>query len=1316
MKSFLKKLSRGLWYLVWYSFATITVLAAAVFGLLRLALPLIGDYNQDIEKYAETYAGRPIKIMSLDAEWHGFSPSLVLNNVRLLSQDGKETLLQVSRARLDFNLYEMFRTRQVQFARFRLSGANLSLVRLPSGEFTMAGFESNSIEPKQEQQGEGVIDWLLSQGEISLHAKNFLFLDQMNRNRRYHFSDISLTLRNEADRHMIDGAVAFSEDKKQEFSFAIDLIGDVRSSREWSGSMYVSGTKMDVTGILGPVEFKGNRLTLGKSDFEIWSEWNNASLTGLQGKIALNNLSLENDGKTALIDIGNNTANSQQNSQPVLNITPEHVSYQKLSARFEWNKYDKGWRAQADNLVIENNYRQWPGSQLHIQQIEDDQAHRNISVQLSFARTDDIIPLFPVMFGKEGSYTKLVEHFKPSGDIAGLNFEWAESDNAFSLAAKARRISFQAYEKFPGFEGLSGKLRIQNDSGSFEFSTRKAKLSLPKVFRSDLALGHVTGTISWLKQKNSLVVSSRDMRINNKDVKSQAVLDIEIPDGDASPFVSVIANFRDADIANASNYYPYSIMGEGALKWLDTAFIKGNVVSGGVIVYGPIKEFPFTRGQGVFDVRLDAQNVTLDYAADWPQLKDADAQVLFRGKSLVVNSKHAKIFDSDVTDVKASIQDLRAKVLKLDIDGEISGPTQEKLKYLLTAPPLKARYEKGLSDLRTTGNSQLNLDMTLSISDSVDADIKGKLLISDNTLNPVQVPGLLDSISGEVTFDNKVFKGKGIKANLLEQPVVISVRTSRNKTRGNVVEYKAVGKFNAKHVTKLRFPLFYDMVDGDATWIVRFLIPEKADPQLVVDTSLKGVSLNLPYPFKKDKPDSRKLNVSVAFHDNSKSTMKVSYGGTFEGILEKDYNREVWLEKGEVRFGGGPAVLPVNPGLRIAGDIDYLSYDVWENLIQQLIEINNKNNPPANQQIKPEQPDPYFLLVNNIDLNAKNFEIFGQKDTKARILMDNKQTWLAINIESTKFSGNIKVPDDLANKPLMLDMNRLNITPLGESSGNTIDPRKLPSIKLNSRSLNYGDKKLGQVAVETLKQPNGLLVQQLIVKPRATIIKGHGDWVVEDDTEHSNLELVVDSTDLGKTMKDMGYVDTIAEGKGTLTAKLDWPAALLDPDLFQINGQVKFNLESGRILDIEPGGAARLFGLFSLQTLPRRLTLDFSDLFSKGLKFDVIKGDFKIENGDAYTSNVQLLGPNADVLLRGRIGIGTQDYDQKVRVTPHITDTTILLSIITSQPLLFLFQQLLKQDIDAATSFEYTLSGKWDNYKLTPIIKVAPAPDQQDDF
>jgi uncharacterized protein YhdP len=356
-----------------------------------------------------------------------------------------------------------------------------------------------------------------------------------------------------------------------------------------------------------------------------------------------------------------------------------------------------------------------------------------------------------------------------------------------------------------------------------------------------------------------------------------------------------------------------------------------------------------------------------------------------------------------------------------------------------------------------------------------------------------------------------------------------------------------------------------------------------------------------------------------------------------------------------------------------------------------------------------------MALINSVDLLIKKFEIFGQQAQDLRLKIKNKGQWLDANVDSKELKGSIVVPQDLQNKSLELDMQRLQLQSV-ENRGGKFDPRDLPSIAFNSRSLMYDNKKLGAVAFNAKKTDKGLLLEQITVRPRATTVKGVGRWQVEQGQQNSRFEFVLDSDDLGKTMQDLGYVDTIEGGGGKITAKLHWPGALIDPDLHHISGNVELNFTNGRILDIEPGGAARLFGLFSLQTLPRRLTLDFSDLFGKGLGFDSVHGQFKIEDGDAYTNNFTMTGPSADVSLRGRIGIGSRDYDQRIRVTPHITDTTILLSIITSQPLLFFFQQLLKEDFDKAASFEYSLTGSWDNYKLEPILKQPPAAPENDGF
>jgi len=152
-------------------------------------------------------------------------------------------------------------------------------------------------------------------------------------------------------------------------------------------------------------------------------------------------------------------------------------------------------------------------------------------------------------------------------------------------------------------------------------------------------------------------------------------------------------------------------------------------------------------------------------------------------------------------------------------------------------------------------------------------------------------------------------------------------------------------------------------------------------------------------------------------------------------------------------------------------------------------------------------------------------------------------------------------------------------------------------------------------------------------------------------------------------------------------------------------------IEKGRFTDINPS-AGRLFGLLSLQTLPRRLSLDFSDLFGKGLAFDKIEGHFNIENGNAYTNNLAMTGPSVNINISGRTGLIEQDYDQTATVTPKVTDSLPVASALFGPigagvgAVIFLASEIfhsLPEKIDTLLRKQYTITGAWDDPQITKI-------------
>jgi len=1330
--NFLIKLLRGFWYLIWYLFAATVVLMAAVFGIARLLLPLAGDYNQDIENYATQLAGRPIKIMSLDAEWHGFSPSLVLNNVRLLSSDGNTTLLQLSRARLDFDLIGMVMSRQVQFKRFALIGADLSVIREKSGAINLSGFEPDQPAQTSNDEATSVLHWMLAQGEINVHAKKVIFQDMKDNARRYDFSNVSFVLKNQGGRHLIDGAIGFPQPSNEKFAFSLDINGDFIAGNEWAGKMYINAVNLDIAKLFGVLGSRGHSVKVGTSNFQLWSDWRDAQLIGLQGDISLEDIQWQADNQfTPLLQ-----AVLKQKQPDGIDSGDAHygkaasIDYDKIVGRFMWDRYDTGWQLIGDNFFIARDSKIWPTTQFALHYFKDtgnseQPGARRLDLRANVIRIEDLAPLVPLLVGNYQNYATKLEKLAPEGDIRNVNFRWSNADDNFKAAARLQNVSFSPMGKIPGVKGLSGDIRFSKQAGSVQLNTQRAVLSSPDMFRWDIPIKYVKGQIGWSVNSDNITISSRDMQLATPDIDGKAVMDVEIPRAGGSPFLSLIVNFEKGDGSKATNYLPVSILKPNTIKWLDAAIVQGNVISGGAIIYGPLKEFPFTNGQGVFETRFEVEKGILDYAEDWPELHEVNAKVLFRGKSLLITADHAKVFDSTFSDVRVSIDQLGMRPLAINIEGRVTGKTQEKLNYLMVAPTLNKQFGKYLVDLRADGDSQLDLNIALKVKSHIESEVNGRLWVSDNKLEMSGYPDLLSGINGELNITNDGISATSVNAKLLNQPGRLYVQTISDKNNPNNkdIAIRAVGKFDSKQLASQYFPVLTDMVEGKSKWTVEVALPadrevkQKRNVQLKVMSNLAGVSLNLPPPFNKSKQDARQLYVLMNIKNSEKALVKTTFGGQFEGIFEYDKANPDRVTRGEARFGGGPAVLPRSKGLRIAGQLQELSLDIWRNLFKQIADTMPPETPDTGATASEDKSLlGYSSMISTVNLQVDKFEFLGQQAANMKLSVNRQEEWLDISVDSQAFKGDIRIPEDFEKHYVTLDMQEFHVKSRDDSAGGKIDPRELPAIKLNGRNVSYDNKQLGRVALETARTDDGILLQQLVINPHETTIKGFGKWIVKQGQDTSSLEFVLDSNNLGATMRDLGYLETIDQGKGKVSAKLEWPGALYNPDLSHISGEVELDFRNGRILDIEPGGAARLFGLFSLQTLPKRLILDFSDLFSKGLGFDSISGKFKVEDGDAYTNDFELLGTSADVSLKGRIGLGAQDYDQKVRVTPHITDAAVLLSIVTAQPLLILLQQILKQDIEGAAAVEYSLTGSWDNYTLTPILKPQPVWDDTEDF
>ena len=81
---------------------------------------------------------------------------------------------------------------------------------------------------------------------------------------------------------------------------------------------------------------------------------------------------------------------------------------------------------------------------------------------------------------------------------------------------------------------------------------------------------------------------------------------------------------------------------------------------------------------------------------------------------------------------------------------------------------------------------------------------------------------------------------------------------------------------------------------------------------------------------------------------------------------------------------------------------------------------------------------------------------------------------------------------------------------------------------------------------------------------------------------------------------------------------VSWQGGPHDFDLSNLNGKYEAKLDDGYLAEVSD--KARIFSVLSLESLVRKLTLDFRDIFSDGMFYSDIKGDYIIEQGVLTTT------------------------------------------------------------------------------------------------
>ena len=1289
--------------------AALIILAAALLGLSRMLLPMAGDYRAEIEQQLSRMLEQPIKIGAVGATWQGLNPSLQLKDVHILDMNGKHTLLAITEAQYALNLPYYVRYRQFGRGKLLVNGTVLPLLRRSSGEIVIEGFDDTKGE---------FTDWLTQQKQLTLENSEIIWRDELaapaRQGKPLHFQDVALLLKNRGQRHQLNGSLNLSGGAGQQLTVALDFTGDLLDHTQWIGGFYLQGTGVRFVQWLAAPSLVGITAQDGVADFKLWGELRQTQLQRLEGDVEVRSLQLNGAGQTP-------------------------VAINRVSGELKWQRQSTGWSLAAPRLVVGRDNHFSAPSQINIVATAQSQQPPSIDVQVSALRLEDATTLLLASNLPEPGQRDALIALQPHGELQTLHMIWQATapgqlaQNKFSLQTRLTGVSASAWKEWPAARGIDGALSANDRGGTFNINSRQAQLEFAHMFPAPLLIDTWTGTLSWQRDaQQAWHIEAKDMRLTNADISTRLNGTLDVPAGAGSSVIDLGAAFENGKIASTPRYLPANLLPPDALTWLRASLLGGHVNAGTAQIRGPLSEFPFTDGkQGNFEVRFDVSNVLLEYDAAWPRISGINADVVFHGRGLEIQAHGGKIFAADIQQATAVIPDMTLAEPVLMVQGKARGSSADALRFVKESPIKEkiGNYSEGAS---ATGKSQVELNLLIPLS-SAPARVKGAVKLSDTTLRvgdkqknrAVEI----GQINGVLNFTEASLNGKDIGATLFDQKAKVNVFTETAGADGSrsggavVVEARSrmsiadLSKQAQKLAPDLRKDLF-GYFSGTADWSAALRLSNErtatVGPELIISSDLQGVRAELPEPLAKQADQNVPLAINIALSDQLSRRYSVSYGDRLSGIFELQQVKTAtaspssWeLKRGELRLGKGTAVLP-DKGLRLAGELPRLSLSAWNDFLTGTgtatnTQANNKATPPS-----------LIQKLEAIDVRIGVLEAFDQEFNDSQIkAAKTPQAW-SVTLNSTQVAGNLHLPQG-PNPVWEMNFERLHLAksakpdaPQDSSKEQGLDPRRLPALRLTSNSFRYGELDLGSLNVEASKRPAGLHVDKLQLASPALQVTGQGDWEAEGNIKRvSRFNLLITSDELGKALTNLGYTsNNIVGGKSNLDLTAHWQGSPANFALERLNGVLLMKIEKGRFLDIEPG-AGRIFGLLSVQTLPRRLSLDFSDIFEKGFAFDLITGEFTLDNGNAHTKNLIMTGPSAIVAINGRTGLAAKDYDQVVTVKPQIGASLPLAGALAAGlgigAAILLAQKLLQPQIDDIAGYQSTIKGSWDEPKVEPI-------------
>ena len=1320
--------------------------AGALLALIVLAwavlhwviVPRIDEFRPRLERLASRAIAAPVRIGAIEADSNGLVPSVSLRDVRVQDPTGRAGLA-VPRVQAAFSVLSLGRGGLEQLV---IDAPELELRRTADGRLLVAG-----IDLTGDASGDtGATDWFFAQPEFLVRGGRVRWVDEQRAAPPVELTDVQFVARNGLGRHQLRLDATPDAAWGERFT----LIGQFRQPvfsrhagawREWDGQAFAQFDRVDVSRLRQYADLPtdwGVDLQAGRGALRLWADVRKGQPSAATADVALGAVSVR--------------------FGPEL----EPLAFAALSGRLGWRGAGSAMEISTRDLhFVDADGLAWPGGNVQVSYRDGDggaaAGGQLVGDRLDLAALAKIarrLPLPPVV------HQRLSEH-PVQGLVERIDARWSgplDAPHDWRLLTRVSRLAVGArpaparpdgtpVEGIPGVEGAALELDATHAGGQAVLDIRDGALEFPGVFEEPrIPLAELKATSRWRVQGGQITLDVEQLALRNADATGSFKAQWRTLAGQqgAARFpgqLDLSGSFARANGARIHRYLPLGIPSD-ARRYVRAAVLKGEAREVAVRVKGDLRQIGSSRPAPGSEFRFagQVQGVTLAYVprsqqpegqAPWPALEELSGELIFDHNSMQAKNASARVQGHpgwQFSRVQVGIADLgRTRVL---VDAEGRGALTSAL-GIVNASPVSAFIQHALAGASASGDAGLQLKLDLPVAQMRDAKVEGRLTLAGNELRLTPDTPLLTQAQGAVGFSDTGFALQDTHARLLGGEARLSGGTQARANGGPSVLLRAAGRASAVALREMTdwapLPAVARQASGDAAYEATIGF-RAGQPEVLVTSDLRGMAFDLPAPLA--KPADAAWPLRYESGEAAGAPGRTRFRVALADQLAVEYERDA--ASGRVLRGvigvGAPALpqlaLPAS-GVQARLQLARLEADAWDAALTRLFGNGNGDGGGNGDGFVPTT---WSLRAAELLKDDRTLHDVVASGTR------QGHTWRG-EVQARELAGRFEYGEATGGRAgkVQARLSRLSIPADGgeDQTGQTQPPAHMPALDVVVDEFELRGKKLGRLEIEAVNhdvvpaRPGAALqeweLSRLVLSVPEATLTASGRWAAArgpalplnpraprpaDDPRRTALDFRLDIRDAGALLTRFDMPGVLARGKGQLEGQLAWTGTPSSPHYPSLSGRLHVDVGAGQFLKAEPG-AAKLLGVLSLQALPRRLTLDFRDLFSAGFAFDFVRGDAEVRRGVATTNNLQMKGASAGVLMEGSADIDKETQDLRVLVVPEIDAGTAALVATAINPALgigaFLAQLVLKRPLAKATTREFHIGGRWDDPQVTAV-------------